>query len=529
MDVRRSLSRQDGFTLVEVMVASVITLVGMVGTATMVDHAASGSTSTRAREGAVNLQRELVEAARSVPYEALAGTGLVARVQVKPALGDGGLGAGWTIRRRGVTYTVSMGACAVDDPRDGVGSHQAGVFCASGANGTTAQECRDLLGVSGLIQGSLGAVTAGVAVGDCGLDVDLDGAVDGLVSLSATVCGGTCGGGPTDTAPADYKRVVVLVRWDRGDGSRWSLQSTTLPNPGLSGAPSVTSLTDFPAEVTAGTSLSFSAATSTKASAVTWAVDGTQHGTAAGADASWSFSWPLGTVASGSKPNADEVLDGSYVIGAKAFDAYGQFGFSRSTTVVVNRRVPYPVQQLVGGRNGSAVDFEWAPPQERDIVGYRVYRQPTLGAPVLACTSTGDTGCRDTAPPGGLALVYYAVALDADPQGTVREGQPSSSATVTTGNRAPNPPANLTATTSGGAPVLSWTAPAVADPDLGDAIDHYVIYRDGTAYADRYDRTPTGTDLTFTDTRANGTQHTYSVAAIDTQLAQSTLVGPVTR
>ena len=48
-----------------------------------------------------------------------------------------------------------------------------------------------------------------------------------------------------------------------------------------------------------------------------------------------------------------------------------------------------------------------------------------------------------------------------------------------------------------------------------------LIYRDGVSYADRYDRTATGKDTTWTDTRTNGQQHTYSVTAVDTQLGES--------
>jgi hypothetical protein len=126
-------------------------------------------------------------------------------------------------------------------------------------------------------------------------------------------------------------------------------------------------------------------------------------------------------------------------------------------------------------------------------------------------------------------VTYYAVALDATPAGATREGQASASDTVLATNSAPNPPATLSASTSGGATVLSWTAPTVADPDLGDSIDFYRVYRDGTAYEDRYDRTATGAQLTWTDTRTNGQTHTYWVAAVDTQLAESPKTGPVTR
>ena len=92
-----------------------------------------------------------------------------------------------------------------------------------------------------------------------------------------------------------------------------------------------------------------------------------------------------------------------------------------------------------------------------------------------------------------------------------------------------NAPTNLTASSAGSNTVLSWSAPGIQDPDLGDSIAFYRIYRDGSAYANRYDRTGTGADLTYTDTHPDGVPHTYYVTAVDTQLAESPLLGPVTK
>ena len=43
----------------------------------------------------------------------------------------------------------------------------------------------------------------------------------------------------------------------------------------------------------------------------------------------------------------------------------------------------------------------------------------------------------------------------------------------------------------------------------------------------RFDRTGSGTALTWTDPKGNSS-HSYSVTAVDPQLAESTIVGPVT-
>jgi prepilin-type N-terminal cleavage/methylation domain-containing protein len=63
--------REDGFTIIEVLVASVILLVGMMGVLGIVAKSDSVSASNRAREQGIALQREIVEAARSTPYDQL--------------------------------------------------------------------------------------------------------------------------------------------------------------------------------------------------------------------------------------------------------------------------------------------------------------------------------------------------------------------------------------------------------------------------------------------------------------------------
>lgn len=524
------LREESGFTLIEVMVAATVLVVGLLGTVSMIDEANSTSWSTKAREQAVGLQRDVIESARSIPYDELTPSGTAARLQQESGLEDASTAPGWTIRRRGFTYSISVGACAVDDPRDGTGTHDGGIFCASGSGATSGPECSTLLGTSGAIQGAGAAATAGASVGDCGIDLNLDGAVDNLTEASIGVCLGICPGAGTDQTPSDYKRIVVLVRWDRGKGTRYALQATTVPNPGLAAAPIVTDLsTSAPSPVTNGTSVDVVATTSRAPATVGWYVDGTHKGAASGSGTTWTFSWPLGIVSAGPAPNPNEVLDGSYLLGAKAFDAYGQFGSTRSLTITLNRRSPYPVTGFFGGRNGSVVEFEWSSSKERDIRGYRIYRLPAVGAPIEVCTLTVQTTCQDKNPPAMATLEYVARAVDKDTTGALREGASSVPIIVTQLNHPPNPPTGLVASSSGGNTILLWKAPTIADPDLGDQIAFYRIYRDGATYADRYDRTANGTQVTFTDTRTGGQQHQYRVTAVDTQLAESTILGPVTR
>jgi hypothetical protein len=517
------------------MVAAAILVTGLLGTVTMLDHAESATWSTKAREGGTALQREIVESARSISYDALTPNGIGPALRARGALADSSASdPGWTVRRRNFTYTIAVGVCSVDDPRDGTGNHAAGQFCAGGNGTTTASQCQTLLGVTGVVSSAAAAAAASVTLGDCGVDVNADGTVDGLVDLAGSVCVGTCAASGVDSNPADYKRVVSLVTWDQGQGHRWSLQATTVANPGLSAAPSLSNLTTtatLPVTGSGVTTLPFRATAPSVPASFAWYLDGTTKGTDAGSSTTWDFSWPLGTVNGGSAPNADEIPDGSYLVGARAFDSYGQPGAMRTITVVLNRSSPYPPQQFAAGRSGTIVNLEWAPSVERDVAGYRAYRSTDGGATwAQACALTTRTACQDTSPPAGI-LRYQVVAVDRDPSGTLREGRRTASVVVGASgtNNPPNAPTNLAAATSSGNTILVWKAPVIADPDLGDSIDHYVIYRDGVAFADRFDRTQTGSQLSFTDTRTNGIQHSYWVSAVDTHLGESTLTGPVTR
>jgi prepilin-type N-terminal cleavage/methylation domain-containing protein len=239
---RPSLSpcrREDGFTIIEVLVASVILLVGIMGVLGIVTKSDSVTASNRAREQGVALQREILEAARSIPYEQLTQSTIVSKVQATDGLTDGQmLSTGWTYTRRNIQYRVAVGTCAVDDPTDGTGPHESAGYCLNGTGQTSPTQCATYLGKSGSIAGA--GVASGAAAADCGIDANFDGNVDGLADTSGAPCT-NCSG--TDKNPNDYKRIVVLVRWNKGLGSRYALQSTTLPNPGLAAAPAIVTMT----------------------------------------------------------------------------------------------------------------------------------------------------------------------------------------------------------------------------------------------------------------------------------------------
>ena len=71
------------------------------------------------------------------------------------------------------------------------------------------------------------------------------------------------------------------------------------------------------------------------------------------------------------------------------------------------------------------------PNAERDVIGYKVYRQVQQGAVELACPLTDPevAECVDVSPPpeDNHYLRYWAVDVDRDPAGAERDGAASAS------------------------------------------------------------------------------------------------------
>ncbi|MEJ7715468.1 MAG: prepilin-type N-terminal cleavage/methylation domain-containing protein [Thermoleophilaceae bacterium] len=60
------LGDQRGFTIIEVLVAATLLVIGVLGTMAMVDSSNAETRLSGGREGATNLAREVVEGARSL-------------------------------------------------------------------------------------------------------------------------------------------------------------------------------------------------------------------------------------------------------------------------------------------------------------------------------------------------------------------------------------------------------------------------------------------------------------------------------
>jgi prepilin-type N-terminal cleavage/methylation domain-containing protein len=491
-----------GFTLIEVLVAIFILLVGVLGVISLIDGANFATAKTKSREGGINLAREILDGARAVDYDKLNPTEIVGELQNQPGLADTDASAsGWQVARRGITYTVtSVPVCKIDDPQDGIGDHDDS-FCTNASPTPT-----------------------------------------------------------PDGNPDDLRRMDVRVGWSVGAHESSVRETTLIINPSGSLGPSVKTfcVTGLPATGSttcpqpaislvpnvSNTKVSFAATTSTAAS-FHWQVDdagsrGEATRTPIGSSTSWTFDWdlkPVGTFACQTPPNW--TLDGNYLVAGQAFDSNGIQGQRRTLTVTINRSLPFMTCGLDGGYNhplgqGSIpdkppiVDLEWKANPERDIVGYRVYRK-ALGSPsaIEVCPLTTETSCLDPDPdPEPETYEYYVVAVDRDPStGTLREGPGglSKQIVVPGANQRPTAPTPVTATTSAGLPAITWGASN--DPD--GSIRFYRIYRDGTAYSDRYDATGDGVTLSWTDSNPGAGNHSYYVSAVDNLFTESAPTGPV--
>jgi len=456
---------QAGFTMVEVMVAASLLMVGVLGTLSMLDAVSRGSRTAANRQAGVGLVRDVVEAARQMPFRQVTSSTIVSQLQQNTNLKGNGSTTKWQIKRGHTTFTVKATVCGIDDPADGMGSHSAGGFCPNAkAPGTV------------------------------------------------------------DANPLDYKVVTATASWSEGKSSK-SVSEHVLMTSGGKDRPGVDSLTlTSPAspDITtpAITGASFRATTTVTANALVWSVDGSQQGSAAGDGRTWTFNWVLPPV------------DGAYDVAAQAYDASGISGTSRTVTININRYPPSAPTDFFAGRNGPVVELEWLPTTERDVIGYRVYRQANGNAPVeLACplTDADATQCVDTSPPTEVsqALWYWVVGVDRDPAGAEREGAPSAKVNVNVKRPVPpNPPTDFAMTKDEeGDVTLTWT------PSSSLGVVGYRIYRDGYAVGNRYGYVDTSDteDLEFEfDESDPGTDpHQYWITAVDEVMQESVLVGPI--
>jgi type II secretory pathway pseudopilin PulG len=233
---------EGGFTIIEVVVAMLMLVVGVLGMLVMIEGGLSSTSRTTAREQGTNLARELVERSREVRYATMTTSGapaaLAAVLPENPVVS----GSSFTVRRRNIAYAVTVEACSIDDPSDGTGVGLPGNFCdnPSGSSGPGSAPVGSgvaagytVLGlpVSLAAGGSLLNTVCNMAGTDTAIANQVASSVASLAGNGATISAcpsGYAGSVAYDLTPDDLRRVRIRVNWTQGTSPASSLTQTTL-------------------------------------------------------------------------------------------------------------------------------------------------------------------------------------------------------------------------------------------------------------------------------------------------------------
>ena len=361
-----ALRSQAGLTLVEVMVAMTLLLVGLVGTIKLIDVGSASQGDARAREGATNLARELLEDAHDTAYKQIGASGWFTPVMQNLDPGaphtvttPSGNSVQTTVTRRSVAYTAKVSWCSVDDSKDGYGTH----------------------------------------------------------SVSITWCSDSGTTGLTDPQPEDFKRVTATITYSVNGNSKTVTQTVTFSATGGIVAQTVSSLCPKtpplstpactpPYTITDSTQTdqTFTAAANGAAD-MKFSVNGVEvtSGVTNNNDGTWDFDWAVAA-----------VVDGTYTIGATAVDALGNRSQTKTIQVRVARGAPLTAQNVTGGYNyvnptgvGNGgqlvVELQWDSNPEGSVTGYEVLRGVTT---VCGGQNNLANSCIDTSPPTSGTTAY---------------------------------------------------------------------------------------------------------------------------
>jgi prepilin-type N-terminal cleavage/methylation domain-containing protein len=517
------VSDERGFTLIEVMVAAMVLVVGLLALLGMLDVASRTTHTNRVRQQATNVAREVVEDVRALAYSPqLATPNTIATALLPQLSGATQSGSTLTVRRGSApnasyTFNVTFTSCSLDDPSDGYGDH-------SSAPASGGSWCPDV-----------------------------------------------ASSGTSDSEPDDYKRVSVTVTPTNAGGvaPTYPVQQTVLIYNKPVNGPAVSCLTTStcpgqnPPPIQTASSVTFNVTTTSPAYEIQWLVNGNPPGSQdpTGANGTYmpngttsSFTWTIPTA-------AGNTIDGIYSISAQALDPSGNAGTRSTLQVTVNE---HPViapttfnagyDQQIGG-----VDIQWVPSADQDVLYYTVYHKIGI-VTTVACSQVQGTSCTDTSaattaiapiwpsgttcqspPQSSIATnTYWVIGWDRDPATNVPRPSSYQSLPVDADacDHAPNPPSNLTGLLSNGQLGLSWSAPSPADPDSasnGDTITAWRIYRwspsqgstpqvslgNRLALVGAGNGSPFVTTATDASPDPGGAPQDYCVTAVDTHLNES--------
>jgi type II secretory pathway pseudopilin PulG len=507
---RSRSSEQGGFTIVEVLVAALVLVLGLGAMLQLIITADHTISTTRLKQVETSLAREVLEDARGLAATELTQRAIASALQSE--VPQATLSGSNLVVTRAVssgnptTFNVSFEVCDLDNPSDGYGSHASppasgGAWCPDvGSNGTQ------------------------------------------------------------DSSPDDYKRVSVTVT--PNDRSTPVVEQTILIYGSPVNGPAVTCLSTSvtcpgpDVTVTSGSSLTFNVTTTATAARIQWLVDGnvppSEQIPAAATDpyapsgTSSSFTWNFPTA------------DGTYAITAVAYDANGNSG-TRSTVVVNLNRHPVIAPTLLNAGWNDLVggaEIQWVPSVDQDVLYYHVYRQYGGDAPelVATCGASGDvtgTNCTDApqpalAPPIPSARpnpcpspshsyttsnYYWVVGVDTNPTSRLPRESTARSPQVDANlcNHQPYAPSTLSGTLDDGQLTLTWDAPSPAAEDGWQSIQAWRIYRWPSSRSvqlpgDRYElvgNSPAVTSYTDGSPDPGGVEQSYCVTAVDTRLNES--------
>lgn len=516
------------------MVVLVVGLGALMGMLMTADHVIS---NTRLRQEETSIAREVLEDSRGLSYSQLIQSSMASSLQSQVP-NSSVSGSTLVVTRaispstaNGVSFNVTFSACSLDSPSDGYGSH------------------------------SSAPLSGGSWCPDVAASGSTDSNPDDYKRVSVTVT-------PTNRSTPTVQQAILIYQRP-ANGPAVSCLSTTSTCPGVN------------VTVTSGSSLTFNVTTTSTAARIQWLVNGNAPASSqiggggvdpyAPSSTGSSFVWTYPTT---TYNGSTYTIDGTYTITAVAYDGDGNSGTRSSLVVNLNEHTVLPPSSVTAGWNDlmGGVDVQWLPSVDQDVLYYEIFHKWNTGAAqvvtqVTSCGTGGQvsgTSCTDTggvltaeAPP--LAALrptctnppqsyttsnyYYVVGFDTDPNtGSARQSTFSTTLSYMNDanicNHQPNAPTLNTPTSSGGNLLLSWTAPATADPDTGDSIQDWRIYRwpSNRGMSDPGDRyqligTTTSSPVTsYTDTSPDpgGVTQDYCVTSVDTHLDESRCSNVVT-
>jgi prepilin-type N-terminal cleavage/methylation domain-containing protein len=479
--LRQRAGDERGFTIVEVIVATVVIVVGLLTAYLALNVALHSSSDVRQREEGVSLARQITEDARSIPYSQLSNATIVTTLQAYPGLSNSSTGSAWTIVRAGYTYTVTATLTDITDPKDTSGATDIKQF---------------------------------------------------TVTVAWSTYQGTCSGQLCAGNQHQYTETATMSSAGQDPG----LQATTLqlasPPWGSAG---ITGSQTAPVVTATGISyLQFTVNAPAGTQAIVWSLNGVKESTWAGSAPSTGNTW------TSADWSLSGVSDGNYTVSAAAEDSNGVDGPAVTMPVRLIRNVPSAPAVTGDGFNtklpggpATVAEFQWNPNPELNVVGYRLYYVPpapaskslicqtALTTAYSSCTGNGwcisPTACIDLNPPSPTSanLNYQVVALYYDASNNLQEGT-ATGVTLTSGVPTP-PPAPTFGSGQGDAAQLDGTAIITWTPSSGGTpVSFYRIYRDGTTYKNRYDTISAASCLTVCTyhdvNRAEA--HSYYITAV---------------